>query len=50
MAALKKKGETQNNAVVQTLAKFFFCPLLETFSVTSVNDKINSLVMARKVA
>ena len=50
MAGRKKKGETQNNAVAQTLPKIF-CPLLETFSVTSINDsKIKSLVMARKVA
>ena len=50
MAGRKKKGETQNSAVAQTLPKIF-CPLLETFTVSSVNDsKIKSLVMARKVA
>ena len=51
MAGRKKQGETtQINAVSQTLPKIF-CPLLETFTVTSVSEsRIKSLVMARKLA
>ena len=50
MAGRKKQGETQINAVAQTLPRIF-CPLLETFTVTSVGgSKIKSLVMARKIA
>ena len=50
MAGRKKQGETQINAVAQTLPKIF-CPLLETFTVTSVSEsRIKSLVMARKTA
>jgi hypothetical protein len=51
MAGRKKQGETQiNAAIAQTLPKIF-CPLLETFTVTSVSEsRIKSLVMARKMA
>ena len=50
MAGHEKKGEAQISAIAQTLPKIF-CPLLETFTVTSVSDsQIKSLVEARKVA
>jgi len=48
MAGRKKPGQIK--AVAQTLPKVF-CPLLETFTVTSVSEsRIKSLVLARKTA
>jgi hypothetical protein len=50
MAGHKKKEEAQISAIAKTLPNFF-CPLLETFTVTSVSESgIKRLVMARKVA